>query len=129
MKTLKKDEKGFGNTYKFSGHDINKFILLFGKGVYPCEYMDDWEKFSETSLPGKGGFYSHLNIENITDVNYIHTKRICKHFEIKNVGEYRDLYIQSNPLLLADVFENFWNMCLEIYELSPACFLTAPVLA
>ena len=78
--------------------------------------MDDWEKFNETSLPEKEDFYSHLNMEDITDADYVHTKRVCKDFEIKNLGEYHDLYVQSDTLLLADVFENFRNMCLEIYE-------------
>ena len=116
----------FFNTYKFSNHDNNKFILLLWKGVYPYEYMDDWEKFNETSLPEKEDFYSHLNMEDITDADYAHTKRVCKDFEIKNLGEYHDLYVQSNTLLLADVFENFRNMCLKIYELDPAKFLSAP---
>ena len=91
--------------------------------------MDDWEKFNETSLPEKEDFYSHLNMEDITDADYAHAKIVCKDFEIKNLGEYHDLYVQSNTLLLADVFENFRNMCLEIYELDPAKCLSAPGLA
>ena len=70
----------FFNTYKFSNHDNNKFILLLWKGVYPYEYMDDWEKFNETSLPEKEDFYSHLNMEDITDADYTHAKRVCKNF-------------------------------------------------
>ena len=105
----------FFNTYKFSNHDNNKFILLLQKGVYPYEYMDDWEKFNETSLPEKEDFYSHLNMEDITDADYAHAKRVCKDFEIKNLGEYHDLYVQSDTLLLADVFENFRNMFIKIY--------------
>ena len=108
------------NTYKFSNHDNNKFILLLRKGVYPCEYMDDLEKFNETSLPEKEGFYSHLNMEDFTDADYAYAKRVCKDFEIKNLGKYHDLYVQNDTLLLADVFQNFRNMCLEIYELDPA---------
>ena len=65
-------------------------------------------------------------MEYITDTDCVHTKRNCKDFEIKNLGEYHDLYIQSDTLLLANVFENFRNMCLEIYELGPAKFLSAP---
>ena len=65
----------FFNTYKFSNNDINKFILLLQKSVYLYEYMDDWEKFSETSLPGKEDFSSHLNMEDITDADYAHAKR------------------------------------------------------
>ena len=64
-------------------------------------------------------------MEDITDVGYTHGKRVCKDFEIKNLGEYYDLYVQSNTLSLADVFENFRNMCLKIYELYPAKFLSA----
>ena len=102
---------------------------MLRKGVYPYEYMDDWEKFNETSLPEKEDFYSHLNMEDITDTDYAHAKRVCKDFEIKNSGEYHDLYVQSDTLLLADVFGNFRNMCLEIYEVDPAKFLLAPGLA
>ena len=84
--------------------------------------MDDWENFNETLLPEKEHFYSHLNTEDITDADYAHTKRVCKDFEIKNLEEYHDLYVQSDTLLLADVFENFEKMCLKIYELDPANF-------
>ena len=86
--------------------------------------MDDWEKFNETSLSEKEDFYSHLDMEDITDADYAHAKRVCKDFEIKNSGEYHDLYVQSDTFLLADVFENFRNMCLEIYKLDPAKFLS-----
>ena len=83
---------------------------MFQKGVYPYEYIDDWENFNEGSLPEKKIFYSHLNMEGITYAEYMHTKRVCKDFEIKNLDEFYDLYFQSNILLFADVFENFWNM-------------------
>ena len=68
-------------------------------------------------------------MEDITDADYAHAKRVCKDFEIKSLGEYHDLYVQSNTLLLADVFENFRNMCINIYELDPAKCLSAPGLA
>ena len=83
--------------------------------VHPYEYMDDWKKFNETSLPEKEDFYCHLNIEDITDADFAHAKRVCKDFEIKKLGEYLDFYVQSDNLLLHDVFENFRNMCFEIY--------------
>ena len=70
----------FFNTYKFSSYDNNKFILLLRKGVYPYEYMDDWKKFNETTLPEKEDFYSHLNMENITDGDFARVKRVCKDF-------------------------------------------------
>ena len=68
----------FKNTFKFSNDDINKFILLLRTGVYPYEYMDDWEKFNETTLPEKEEFYSNLNMEEIADADYMHGKRVCK---------------------------------------------------
>ena len=76
------------------------------KSAYPYEYMDDWEKFNEISLPEKV-FYSNLNMEDITNADDVQTKRVCKYFEIKHLGEYHDLYVPSETLLLADVFENF----------------------
>ena len=85
--------------------------------------MGDLEKFNETLLPETEDFYSQLNMEGITDADYAHAKRVCKDFEIKNLEEYHNLYVQSHTLLLADVFENFQNMCLKIYELDPAKFL------
>ena len=68
-------------------------------------------------------------MEDITDADFVHAKRVCKDFEIKQLGEYHDLYVQSDTLLLADVFENFRNMCINIYGLDPAKFLSAPGLA
>ena len=67
-----KSKKKFKNMFKFSNNDINKFILLLGKAVYPYEYMDDWEKFYETTLPEKEKFYSCLNMEDITDADYMY---------------------------------------------------------
>ena len=68
-------------------------------------------------------------MEDITGVDYRHAKRLFKIFNNKNIGDYHDLYVNSDTLLLADVFENFRNKCIEIYELDPARFLSAPVLA
>ena len=91
--------------------------------------MVDWENFNETTLPVKEVFNSHSNMEDITDADYAHSKIVCKDFEIKNLGKYHDLYLQSDVLLLADVFENFKNTCINIYELDPAKFLSDPGLA
>ena len=85
----------FKNTFKFSDNDINKFILLLRKGIYPYEYVDDWEKFNETTLPEKEEFYSNLNMEDITNADYMHAKRVCKDFEIKYLGEYHVLYLKK----------------------------------
>ena len=75
----------FKSNFKFSA-DINKFILFLRKDVYPYKYMNDLEKFNETSLPGKEEFYSNLNIEDIMDLDYNYAERICKDFELKNLG-------------------------------------------
>ena len=80
-------------------------------------------KFNETSLPDKESFYSNLNKEDITDVDHRHAKRVFKSLGNKNLGDYYDLYVQSDTLLLADVFEIFRNMCIKVYELDPAHFL------
>ena len=119
----------FSSRYEFCNEDINKFILLLRKGVYPYEYMDSWKRFDETSLPDKEAFYSSLNMEDIIDVDHRHAKRVFKNLSNKNLGEYHDFYVQSDTLLLADVFENFRNMCIKVYELDPAHFLSAPGLA
>ena len=121
--------KKFPNTYKFWNNDINKFILLLKKGVYPYEYMNSWKRFDEASLPDKKAFYSKLNLEDITDEDYIHAQKVFEEFKLKNLDECHDLYVQSDTLLLADVFENFRNKCIEIYEFDPAHFLSAPGLA
>ena len=101
--------------FKFSSNDINKFILLLREGVYPYEYMDDWGKFNEATLPEKEEFYSNLNMKEIPEVDYMHRKRVCKDFEIKSLGEYHDLYLKSDTLFLAHVFENFRKMSLTVY--------------
>ena len=119
----------FANIYEFCNGDLNKFILLLRKGVYPYEYMGNWERFDETSLPDKESFYSSLNMENIDDIDYRHGNNVFKKFKLKNLGEYHDLYVQSDTLLLADVFENFRNICIKVYELGPAHFLSLPGLA
>ena len=121
--------KKFKNTYSFSNNDLNKFVLLLRKEVYPYEYADTWERFSEISLSSKEDFYSNLNMEDINDIDYRHANNVFKVFKLENLGDYHDLYIQSDTLLLADVFNNFRDMCLKEYELDPAHFLSLPGLA
>ena len=115
--------------YEFCDGGINKFILLLRKGVYLYEYIDSWERFDETLLPNKEYFHSSLNIGGITDVDYRHAKRMFTEFKINNLGDYHDLYVQSDKLLLVDIFENFRNKCTEIYKLDLAHFLSPPGLA
>ena len=104
-------------------------MLLLRKGVYPYEYMDNWSRFDEEELPDKSDFYSSLNMDEITDIDYRHAKNVFDKFCIKNLGEHHDLYVQSDTLLLADVFEYFKDMCIKVYRLDPAHFLSAPGLA
>ena len=85
--------KRFASTYEFCNKDLNKFILLLRKGVYPYEYMDNWERFNGTSLPNKESFYSKLNVENIEDIDYSHGNNVFKIFKLNNLGEYHDLYV------------------------------------
>ena len=118
--------KNFPTLYKFCNGDLNKFFLLLRKGIYPYEYIDSWERFDENTIPPKEAFYSKLNLENITDKDYKHIKKVWETFQIKNLGEYHDLYLQCDTFLLAGVFENYRNKCIEIYELAPAHFLSAP---
>ena len=119
----------FANTYKFCNNDLDKFIMLLRKGVYPYEYIDEWDKFYEKVLPGKESFYSNLTLENISKIDYAHANNVYKKFNINNLGEYHDLYVRNDTLLLADIFENFRQSCLENYELDPAHFVSLPGLA
>ena len=121
--------KKIKNTYSFCNSDLNKFILLLRKGVYPYEYVNSWERFNETSLPSKKEFYSKLNMEDIDDIDYRHGNNVFNKFKLNNLGDYHDLYMQSDTLLLADVFENFREMCIKEYELDPAHFVSLPGLA
>ena len=129
-----KFKERFFNTYKFPNHDNNNFILLKQKGVYAYEYMNDWKEINETWLPEKEDFYSYLNLENVTDADYAHPKEILKILQKIWTCKYHDLYVQSDTLLLADVFENLyiyiiWNIYFNIFELNPAKFISVPVLA
>ena len=98
--------------------------------MYLSLWIHGWlGKINENLLPEKEDRYRHLNMEDITDTDYVHIKIVCNGFEIKCVGEYHDLYAQSDTLLLADVVWNFWNMCLAICELDLAKSFSAPGLA
>ena len=82
--------------------------------------------FNEASLPEKEDFYRHLNMVDITDADCRFQKQFVKILKLTKLGEYLHLFVQRDTLLLADIFENFRNMCLEIYELDPAKFVSAP---
>ena len=102
---------------------------MLRKGVCPYEYADTWERFSKISLPSKEDFFSNLNMEDISDIDYRHANNVFKVFKLENLGDYHNLYVQSHTLLLADVFNNFRDICLKEYELDPAHFLSLPGLA
>ena len=103
--------------------------MLLRKDVYPYEYMDGWNKFNEKSIPCKESFYSSLTLENITEVDYAHANNVFKKFNLNNLGEYHDLYVRSDTLLLADILKNFRQSCLKSYALDPAYFVSLPGLA
>ena len=121
--------KRFSNTYEFCDSDMDKFLILLRKGVYPYEYMDGWDRFNEKTLPNKKSFYSTLMIEDISASDYAHANNVFKKFNINNLGEYHDLYVRSDTLLLADIYENFKMYCLENYGLDPTHFISLSGLA
>ena len=102
----------FPRTYKFCNGNLNKFVLLLRKGVYPYEYMDSWERFNETSLPPKKSFYSELDLADISDKDYLHARKVWDVSEIRTLGEYHDLYVQTDTSLLLDVFEKCRDTCI-----------------
>ena len=105
-----------------------KLDLMARKGVYPYDYMDSFDKFNE-KLPTKEDFYSILNDEHISNEDYKHAQNVWNTFSLKNMGEYHDLYLKTDIILLADVFENFRNTCLEYYKLDPCNYFTSPGLS
>ena len=121
--------KRFPNVHQCCNGDINKFVFLLRKRVHRYEYMDSQERFNKISLADKKAFYSELYLQDITDEDYTHAQKVFKELKLKNLGDYHDLCVQNNTLLLADVFENVRNKCIDIYELDPAHFLSAPGLA
>ena len=106
-----------------------KFNLMTRKGIYPYDYMDSFEKFNKTELPTKEEFYSILNNEHISDEDYCHAKKVWNTFQLQTMGEYHNLYLKSDILLLADVFENFRKTCLQYYKLDPCHYFTSPGLS
>ena len=109
--------------------DPVQFNLMKRKGVYPYDYMDSFSKFNDTELPQIEEFYSQLNDTNISEDDYKHAKDVWDTFSLKNMGEYHDLYLKTDILLLVDVFENFRKTCLAYYRLDPLQYVSAPGLA
>ena len=103
--------------------------LMSQKGVYPYNFMDSFEKFKQMELPTNDQFYSILNDQHITDDEYDRAKKVWKTFNIKRMGEYYDLYLVSDVLLLTDVLENFRKTCMQYYKLDPCHYFTSPGLS
>lgn len=103
-----------------------KIRMLERKGVFPYDFVDSWAKLDYSQLPEKESFYSRLNDTHVSDDDYSFAKSVWIEFNIKNLGEYADLYLMTDIFLLADVFENFRQQCLAIYDLDPAHYFTVP---
>ena len=101
-------------------------ILLLRKGVYPYQYIDNSNRFKERELPEKNKFYSNLNVEVISDKDYDHAKNVSNIFNMKNRGNYYNLFVHSDTPLLLDVFEEYRKTCIKEYELDSCHFLSAP---
>ena len=121
--------KGELQFFGFESYNEIQHKLLIRKGIYPYEYVDSWDKFDETSLPSIESFYSSLNMSGISDSDYEHARSVWREFRIKNIGEYHDLYLRTDVVLLSNVFVSFRRVCLENYGLNPSHFYTAPGLA
>ena len=117
--------------FKYTSREFQgaKLELMKQKGVYPYDSMDSFNKFKKTELPAKDDFYSMLNDEHITDDDYQHAQTVWDTFGMKSMGECHDLYLKSDVLLLADVFENFRRTCLQYYKLDPYHYFTSPGLS
>ena len=119
----------FNDLSYFYGDTRMKLELLKRKGVYPYDYIGTFEKLSEKQLPPRQDFYSELNESEISENDYTHAQKVWETFEMKTLQDYHDLYLKTDVLLLADVFENFRDVCQENYKLNPAWYYTAPGLA
>ena len=117
------------NNLSYFYEEQAKLELLKRKGVYPYDYMDCFERLSETTLPPIESFYSELNKSGISEDNYTHAQNVWETFELETPQNYHDLYLKTDVLLLADVFENFRDVCQENYGLDPAWYYTAQGLA
>ena len=117
--------------FKYTKQEFKKeqFNLMKQKGIYPYDHMDSFDRFNETQLPEKQDFYSILNNEHISDEQYKHAQNVWDTFNLKTMGDYHNLYLKSDILLLADVFENFRKTCLQYYELDPCHYFTSPGLS
>ena len=106
--------------FGFNDYNESQYNLLTRKGIYPYKYMSSWDKFEESKLPLIEVFYSNLNMSNVSEDDYQHVQKVWKEFGIHNLGDYHNLYLRTDVILLANVFEAFRDTCLEHYKLDPA---------
>ena len=116
-------------SFGFGGYSDLQYDLLTRKGIYPYEYISSWDCFEETELPPIEDFYSKLNMSSISEEDYQHAQNVWDEPGIRNLGDCHDLYLRTDVILLANVFEAFRDTCLEHYKLDPAHFYTSPGLA
>ena len=130
LKSLDGLVKGLGpDQFKSLEKEMGDNKLLKKKGVFPYEFMTDFGKLNVNKLPSKDKFYSKLNDSNISDEEYEHAQKVWKEFGCKTMRDYHDLYLKTDVLLLADVMENYRNVCIDNYKLDPLWYYTAPGLA
>ena len=115
--------------FKQDGFSNKQIALLKRKGVSPYDYVLSFEKLREPNLPSKDDFFSSLYNAHIGDEDYEHAQHVWQSFNVQDLGEYSDLYLKTDVILLAEVFENYRSNCLQAYELDPAYYYTTPGLS
>lgn len=109
--------------------EYEKFVLMRKKGIYPYDYVDSWSKYDECVLPMREHFFNSLTQEHVSNDDYRRAQEVWKIFNVHSLGEYTDLYLKCDVLLLCDVFEKFRQTCLQYYKLDPAYYITSPGLS
>jgi len=113
-------------THFYRNQILRKNTTIMEKGFFPYDYIDCVEKLDEMCLPSRESFYSLLTSDTVSDSDYAHAAKVWQRFFIQTLGEYSDLYLKTDVLLLADIFENFRDSCVTSYGLDPAYYYTLP---
>ena len=121
--------RGGMKLFGFDDNNESQYNLCTRKGIYPYEYVSSWDRFEEVQFPPIEAFYSNLNMTNISEDDYQHAQKVWKEFGIRNLGDYHNLYLRTDVILPANMFEAFRNTCLEHYKLDPVHFYRSPGLA
>ena len=119
------------NVFKYLSSEFKdeQSELLKKKGIFPYEYLNSFDRFKETSLPDKKAFYSTFRNSNVTDKDYEHAINVWNKFNMKTFGDYHDIYLKTDVLLLADIYENFRDLCLTYYKLDLVHYFGTPGIA